>query len=384
MATCRQRGSRWEFTIKCKSVREKPFYFTFDDKAEGDLYVGRLEVLLRQGVVPTELIEENKEFVIVGDVIRAYMKARAITEDDRGLLEAVFARVGVVRLTTVSYSWVENLVKGMKVTHNLAPSTIRHYVGALARCFDWGSNRGIPELVVNPLRLLPKGYATYNAHDRAELGDGMKARTDIERDRRLEDDEESRIRAAMAGERRNDRERPLRLKWLGATECMFDLALETAMRMRETYTLTLDQVNFGSRTIFLEKTKNGSKRQVPMSSVAIRVLQVYIKRVETAERGMEGFKFDGGRLFPWWNGSFDKADLRKVTTTLSQQYARIFEFAGCEDVNYHDLRHEATSRLFERTSMSDGEIMKVTGHKSARMLLRYANLRGSRLADKMW
>ena len=48
---------------------------------------------------------------------------------------------------------------------------------------------------------------------------------------------------------------------------MFDMALETAMRMREIYTLTRDQVSLSKATIFLEKTKNGDKRQVPISSV---------------------------------------------------------------------------------------------------------------------
>ena len=51
---------------------------------------------------------------------------------------------------------------------------------------------------------------------------------------------------------------------------MFDMALETAMRMREIYTLTRDQASLPKATIFLEKTKNGDKRQVPISSVFCR------------------------------------------------------------------------------------------------------------------
>ncbi len=40
---------------------------------------------------------------------------------------------------------------------------------------------------------------------------------------------------------------------------LFEMALESAMRLREMYTLTWDQVDFTQRTIFLEKTKNGDK-----------------------------------------------------------------------------------------------------------------------------
>ena len=47
----------------------------------------------------------------------------------------------------------------MKPEQHLSPVTIRHHVGSLARCFDWGAKRGIVALAVNPLRMLPKRYA---------------------------------------------------------------------------------------------------------------------------------------------------------------------------------------------------------------------------------
>jgi integrase len=76
--------------------------------------------------------------------------------------------------------------------------------------------------------------------------------------------------------------------------------------------------------------------------------------------------------------------LRKTTSLLSQQFGRVFDAAGCEDLRFHDLRHEATSRLFERTTLSDLEISRITGHKDPRVLRRYSNLRGSDLAAKLW
>jgi hypothetical protein len=48
---------------------------------------------------------------------------------------------------------------------------------------------------------------------------------------------------------------------------------ETGMRMREMFTPT-PQANFAQRTIFLNKTKNGDKRQVPLSTVAVRKTRV--------------------------------------------------------------------------------------------------------------
>jgi integrase len=99
---------------------------------------------------------------------------------------------------------------------------------------------------------------------------------------------------------------------------------------------------------------------------------------------MDGFNFENDHFFPWWNGETEDRILKRVSARLSRQFNRIFTAAGITDLHYHDLRHEATSRLFERTTLSDIEISKITGHKDPRMLKRYANLRGSNLADRLW
>ena len=89
-------------------------------------------------------------------------------------------------------------------------------------------------------------------------------------------------------------------------------------------------------------------------------------------------------MFPFWEGNSSARALRSTTDFLSKLFVEIFELAGAKDLLFHDLRHEATSRLFERTSLTDAAIMRITGHKSHRMLMRYANLRGSTLADALW
>ncbi len=271
----------------------------------------------------------------------------------------------------------------MKREQNLSPSTIRHHVGALARCFDWGERRGVVALTPNPLRKLPRKYAVYTDVDAASAkAAGADARQDIERDRRLVADEEARIRGILAGATQEGRQRALDLRWQGALECVFELALESAMRLREMYTLSLAQVDLPKKTAFLDKTKNGDKRQVPLTTIALKTLKRFMKQVERGERGMKGFSFENGRLFPWWDGR--EESLRATTALLSRQFARIFEAAKCGDLRFHDLRHEATSRFFERTKLSDVQISRITGHKEPRVLRRYANLRGTDLAAQLW
>jgi integrase len=150
------------------------------------------------------------------------------------------------------------------------------------------------------------------------------------------------------------------------------------MRMREIYTLEHEQIKIDKRTIFLEKTKNGDRRQVPLSTIAIKSLNQYFR-----ESFQNNIRRDN-LLLPFWDGDNTTRKLAKVTSKLSKQWKRIFDHAGCINMNFHDLRHEATSRYYERTNLSDLQIARITGHKNLEMLKRYANLRASDLARQLW
>ncbi|WP_047237753.1 site-specific integrase [Chromobacterium subtsugae] len=391
MATKRQRTSgSWEFIVRRKGLLPKPVSFTFDSEAEGDAYCARLEALLDRGIIPADLVDERPAIATIRDALRMYQASVALVDSDKQVQAALVDKVGEVLMRNVCYTWAESWVRDMKQVEKLAPSTIRIYVGSLARCFDYLTRLPDSTFVTNPLRLLPKRYATYTDADAAVLrasakeGEAVEVPTNTERDRRLQEAEEAAIRRILDGCKPDGKQRPLACAWRGALELMLELALETAMRMREIYTLTLDQIDMERRTIFLDKTKNGDKRQVPLSSTAVAALVRYREQVAAGERDMSGWNHEGGRLLPWWSGANSPDVLRKTTALLSRQYARIFEAAGCGDLRFHDLRHEATCRFFLKTKLSDLQIAKITGHKDPRMLARYANLRGSELADQLW
>lgn len=142
------------------------------------------------------------------------------------------------------------------------------------------------------------------------------------------------------------------------------------MRLGEMFTLKTADIDLVRRTIFLHQTKNGSKRQVSISSVLLKKLEAH---------GLsQTYLFED-----WWQGG-DAKEKCRVGHMLSHRFAKRFEQAGCPDLRTHDLRHESISRLYERTTMTDMEISKVSGHKGFRMLQRYFNARGSVLASKMW
>jgi len=63
-------------------------------------------------------------------------------------------------------------------------------------------------------------------------------------------------------------------------------------------------------------------------------------------------------------------------------WCRACRRAGIDNLRFHDLRHEATSRFFEK-GLNVMEVAAITGHKDLRMLQRYTHLRAEDLAKKL-
>lgn len=368
MASKRLRDGVWEYTVKRAGVLPKPVYLRFASEAEGDAYCRNLEALLDRGIVPAEH-QVDGSVQTIHDLIRVYEREAHPSAKDQGAFGPTVKQHGKANLAAINAKWVDNWITEMKRLEKLAPATIRARVGAMARATDWGMRKGHLTLPDHPFRTLPDGYAQYTKTDSAIAG---VERVDEERDRRLESGEYEKVMAVLDAEVLPRKQRPLKLEHVPALRLLFVLAVESAMRLREMYTLTLDQVDLKRRTVFLDRTKNGDKRQVPLTTVAVAAIEAYL-----AVRDCEA-------LFPWWNGKHDQKTLADLSDYLSKLWGSIFDAAGCDGLRFHDLRHEATSRLFERTALSEAQIMKITGHKSHRMMMRYANLRGSDLADKLW
>ena len=65
-----------------------------------------------------------------------------------------------------------------------------------------------------------------------------------------------------------------------------------------------------------------------------------------------------------------------------RQMERLWRDTGIENMKFHDLRHEATSRFFEK-GLNPVEVATITGHKDTRILMRYTHLRAEDLVKKL-
>lgn len=148
------------------------------------------------------------------------------------------------------------------------------------------------------------------------------------------------------------------------------LAIETAMRRGEIISLRWQYVDTGKRVAILPDTKNGSRRVVALSGKAVAVLQGLPKRAD-------------GRVFGLLESGISQG-FRKACARARQAYR---DNGGTDPdflvgIHFHDLRHEATSRLFE-LGLSVMEVASMTGHKTLAMLKRYTHIDAVRLADKL-
>lgn len=136
------------------------------------------------------------------------------------------------------------------------------------------------------------------------------------------------------------------------------LALETAMRQGEILNLRWEYLNLKTRIAHLPETKNGTKRDVPLS---LKARDALIRAGVSAKGRVFGYSSEG----------------------LKSTWRFMMKKLGIENLHFHDLRHEAVSRLFELGSLDMMEVAAISGHKSLSMLKRYTHLKAQRLVRKL-
>lgn len=381
-ATVQLRGSKAQLRVTHRLL-PKAFFFTFPSEEEARTYGGQLVALLDRGVVPAELlaVPARADDPLLIEVVRAYTQQAPITDSDNRLLTHMMAELVGVRLSGLTWAWVDHYVRDLKLKRHLAPSTIRKRIGVLGRIVDWHLRRVTPAdqpMPANPLRLLPKGYSSYSRGEADALAaKELPPRRDQQRDRRLLPDEEQRIRSALAGEKREDRERALTPDV--EFTMLFDLILNTGLRLREAYRLRVDQVDLQRGILHVEGSKGHRGALKPRTVPLVPALRDRLQAYLVGRKGL---------LFGFWDGT--ETDLTKTTARLSARFTVLFNYAKVPDFTEHDLRHEATCRWVEMRSRTRGgwafsevEVCRIMGWTDTRMMLRYASLRGEDLAARL-
>ena len=131
---------------------------------------------------------------------------------------------------------------------------------------------------------------------------------------------------------------------------IISLAIETGMRRGEILAIKPDSVQ--DNFIYLADSKNGYPRKIPLTLNAKEILKNSILPYPVTPNAL--------RLA--WN--------------------RMTKRSGIDNLHFHDLRHEAISRFFEK-GLTIPEVSLISGHRDVRQLMRYTHLKPESLVFKL-
>ncbi|SEA43526.1 tyrosine-type recombinase/integrase [Acidovorax soli] len=286
----------------------------------------------------SELLDTPIKIALAG-----YEESGLASPTNKFAIPAIAKQAKSSSIREIKKSWIANYIAGMRATASYtgkpyAYATIVRQMGVLKAAIEWQAEELETEPPKFPFsrRLFPKNW-------------------EGKRERRLEPHEET----ALIGKLR-ELSTPSRHHW----RLLVKLALETGARLQELVGIQWKEIDFKACcwTIPETREKTGKRRTVPLTPAAMRA--VSILRLMAVPANPRAFHLLGD------------------PSSVSNLFRRYSRAAGLVEFKFHDLRHEAISRMVCR-SPDIYAIMKIVGHSSPEMLERYANLRAEELAKAL-
>lgn len=317
MASIKKRGPyQWQATIRRKGYPTQ--CRTFETKHKADEWVSRVEEKMASGAfIDTKVAQRTT----LGDLLIKYGQEVSPTKRScrtelvtiRRLLRHPLALRSLSSLRNNDFSTYRN----QRMSEGAGNNSVRLELALLSTLFTTAiSEWDFP--IKNFIREIKKPATVPG------------------RDRRLVGDEEERLLEAA------------RESQAPALELLVCLAIETGMRAGNLVELRWEQVDFEQQVIFVNRTKTGAGLTVPLS--------------EAAEAALRAFKPANAR---------GKISSFYDSNGLGAAFRRARKMAGIKGLNFHDLRHEAASRL--APLVQTATLAKLMGWKSLAMAMRYYN-----------
>ncbi len=314
MATYRKRGNKWQARIQRKGLPDLAKSFPL--KSDAETWARQLESEIDRGVF---VDRSEAERLTLGDVLQRYLddvtplKKSADKERqriDRILRQERLCEFSMSALNSkVLAEWRDRRLKltsGSSVNRELA--ILSHAINTARR--EWGVH------IANPIEGI------------------QRPKLNRPRERRLRAEEEARLLCELGTTTRNPWIKPIA-----------EFAIETGMRRGEILSLTWNNVDLQRRVVRLLDTKNGEGRSVPLTLKATALICSLPRSID-------------GRVF----ATSEEA--------LKQAFERAVERARIDDLHFHDLRHEAVSRLFEK-GLNVMEVASISGSLSEILCVRH-------------
>lgn len=346
MASFRKRGElQWQARVARKGFL--PQVKTFNTKPEAEAWAATIESTMAHG---TFVSSAESERTTLADALERYQRERTMVKKgaapERSRVKKLLAHPMAMRSMASIRSSDIAAYRDIRIKE-VSAQTVVHEVNLISNLFNVARKEWGMESLRNPAEVVRK----------PKLPNG--------RDRRLVGEEESWL-LRSAGESSI------------LLESIIVIALGTAMRLGELLQLKWSDIDLEKRVAVLTDTKNGEVRRVPLSGAVVRTLRAVPRNLNT------------NRVFWCWKASDSiQATWRRAITRARKNYSQKcmessqdFDDNFLKNFHFHDLRHEATSRLFE-LGFNPMEVATITGHKTLQMLKRYTHLRAEDLAKRM-
>ena len=325
MATFSKRGDlQWQVKIRRS---EYPFQSkTFNTKAEAEAWARQIETEMDRGVFVSRTEAEN---TTLSEALDRYQQEVSSLKKG-GSIESVRIRqwknhpLASHVMATIRGSDIA-AYRDVRLKEGKSPSSIRLELAIISHLFTIAKKEWGMESLSNPVLAV-------------RLPSPSPAR-----ERRLEPGE---LEAIIA-----NTDSPL-------LEPIVRFALETGMRRGEIVVMKWEDVDLKKKVLRIPVTKNGKSRTIPLLFEAMRILGSLPRRIDGSVWGL------------------------KDPHSITQAFKKACKRAKVKDLRFHDLRHEATSRFFEK-GLNVMEVAAITGHETLQMLKRYTHLKAEDLGRKL-
>ena len=315
MASIRRRGATWQVQVRRRGLR--PLTRTFRLKGDAELWARQREAELDRGDLPVD--HRALRSIKLAHLLERYRDT--VTPRKRGAAQERY-KLRVLLAHPIAQRSLERVSAAEVAAYRderlllVSAGTVRRELAVLQHCLkiaraEWGI-----ALPGNPV-----GLITMPPPSRG-------------RERRVTPEELEALMTAC---------RHTRSTWLSA---LIRLAVQTGMRRGELLAMRWSDVDLRGRKVKVTRTKNGHPRSVPLT----------VKATET----FTSIEEKGDCVFP-------------ITANAARlAWERLKRRAGVTNLRFHDLRHEAISRFFEK-GLNVPEVALISGHRDVRMLLRYTH-----------
>ncbi|WP_027776725.1 site-specific integrase [Paraburkholderia caledonica] len=375
MPTIRKRGQyQWEAQVRRRGYPAQSK--TFTTKAEAEAWANMIESEMSRGIWVSR---SEAEATTLYEALKRYeeevsQSKKGAAQESSVLKACKSVELARRPLATVRSADVAKLRD--EWLKDYKPATVLRRLAVLSHVFNIARKEWGMESLSNPVELVRKPQPNNARTRRIAVSDSTLGTPST--------DNPASERGAQDGEL----ERVAKASGSALLPPIIWLAVETAMRRGEIVSMLWVNVDLNRCVVHLPSTKNGDARDVPLSSRAVAVFQALEDtRDDAKDDATESGEADTGRVFAIRSDAvtraFERAVARARKIYVDECKAAKIRPDGkfLTDLRFHDLRHEATSRLASIFPMH--ELTKITGHKDPRMLMRYYHPRAEELAKRL-